>query len=79
MGDVPDIPAPLKESLDNTKVQYRQLGKSGLLVSVPIFGCMSFGDTAAQSWAINEEEVWACLLKYFLMSGMRQIQVQVAD
>jgi aryl-alcohol dehydrogenase-like predicted oxidoreductase len=26
------------------KAIYRQLGKSGLRVSVPILGCMSFGD-----------------------------------
>lgn len=51
-----DLPASLKESLENSKVEYRQLGKSGLRVSVPIFGCMSFGDPKAQQWAVDEEE-----------------------
>lgn len=51
------LPPSLKGSLENTKVEYRQLGKSGLRISVPIFGCMSFGDSKAQSWALDEEEV----------------------
>ncbi|KAM5543792.1 hypothetical protein V8D89_002409 [Ganoderma adspersum] len=37
-------------------VEYRQLGKSGLRVSVPIFGAMSFGDRRWNSWVIEEEE-----------------------
>jgi aryl-alcohol dehydrogenase-like predicted oxidoreductase len=51
-----NIPEGLKASLDGTKVEYRQLGKSGLRVSVPIFGCMSFGDKAAMPWVIDEAE-----------------------
>lgn len=51
------LPPSLKESVENTKVDYRQLGKSGLRISVPIFGCMSFGDPKAQSWALDEDEV----------------------
>jgi aryl-alcohol dehydrogenase-like predicted oxidoreductase len=35
-----DIKALLKDS----KAEYRQLGKSGLRVSVPILGAMSIGD-----------------------------------
>ncbi|AEO59186.1 Aldo/keto reductase-like protein [Thermothelomyces thermophilus ATCC 42464] len=46
----------LKESLENSKVEYRRLGNSGLRVSVPIFGCMSFGDPRTLDWAIGEEE-----------------------
>lgn len=42
MGDS-GLPRSLQESLDNTKVSYAQLGKSGLRVSVPILGAMSFG------------------------------------
>jgi len=34
---------PVLKSLDETKVDYVQLGKSGLRVSVPILGAMSFG------------------------------------
>ncbi|KAL1897141.1 hypothetical protein Sste5346_004346 [Sporothrix stenoceras] len=55
-----EVPAALKASIDATKVEYRRLGKSGLKVSVPIFGCMSFGGPAADAaminWAIPEEE-----------------------
>lgn len=52
-----NIPAGLKASLDASKVEYRQLGKSGLKVSVPIFGCMSFGDSKAMDWVVDEAEV----------------------
>jgi aryl-alcohol dehydrogenase-like predicted oxidoreductase len=52
MTDKRDVKALLKES----KAEYRQLGKSGLRVSVPIFGCMSFGDKKWQPWVIEEEE-----------------------
>ncbi|KAK7047657.1 hypothetical protein VNI00_006425 [Paramarasmius palmivorus] len=38
------------------QVQYRQLGSSGLRVSVPILGAMSFGDTRWQPWVIDEEK-----------------------
>ena len=42
MGDA-GLPRSLQESLNNTKVSYAQLGKSGLRVSIPILGAMSFG------------------------------------
>jgi aryl-alcohol dehydrogenase-like predicted oxidoreductase len=50
------IPASLEESLANSKCEYRQLGKSGLRISVPIFGCMSLGDPKAMDWTIPEDE-----------------------
>lgn len=37
-----EYPPKLKASFEATKVSYKQLGKSGLRVSVPIFGCVSF-------------------------------------
>ncbi len=52
----PQIPPGLKASLENSKCEYRRLGKSGLRVSVPIFGCMSFGDPRNLDWALGEEE-----------------------
>lgn len=50
------IPASLEESLNNTKCEYRQLGKSGLRISLPIFGCMSIGDPEVMDWTIPEED-----------------------
>ncbi|CAH0024826.1 unnamed protein product, partial [Clonostachys rhizophaga] len=50
------LPDRLQESLDDTKVEYRQLGKSGLRVSVPILGCMGFGDSQAIPWALDEDK-----------------------
>ncbi|KAI1854472.1 hypothetical protein JX266_000590 [Neoarthrinium moseri] len=64
-----DLPASLQESVASSKCEYRRLGKSGLKVSVPIFGCMSFGEPAAQSWAIPEEEALP-LLKAAYDRGM---------
>ncbi|KAK7984777.1 Aldo-keto reductase dtxS3 [Apiospora saccharicola] len=51
-----NVPVGLGESVANTKCEYRQLGRSGLRVSVPIFGCMSIGDNKALSWAVGEDE-----------------------
>ncbi|KAI0382974.1 aldo/keto reductase [Hypomontagnella monticulosa] len=65
----PAVPKSLQESVDGTKCDYRQLGNSGLRISVPVFGCMSFGDTKAQSWAIDEEEALP-LLKYAYDKGL---------
>lgn len=50
------MPEPLRVSLDSTKVEYVRLGKSGLKVSVPILGAMSFGDPGWGSWVIDEEK-----------------------
>lgn len=40
-----------------TKCQYQQLGQSGLRVSVPILGCLSFGDPGFLPWALPEDKV----------------------
>ncbi|KAF4463314.1 alcohol dehydrogenase [Fusarium albosuccineum] len=56
-----DLPPRLKESLEASKCEYRQLGKSGLRISVPIFGCMSFGDKRTLPWVIGEDEALALL------------------
>ncbi|KAI9148778.1 Aldo/keto reductase [Paramyrothecium foliicola] len=49
----PEFPQSLKESLANSKCEYRQLGSSGLRISVPIFGCMSIGDPEWAPWNIG--------------------------
>lgn len=50
------LPPSLKESLDGTKVEYCQLGKSGLRVSYPILGALSFGPPQPVApWLLNEE------------------------
>lgn len=51
-----EITPGLKASLENSKCEYRRLGNSGLRISVPIFGCMSFGDPRNTDWAIGEED-----------------------
>ncbi|KAG2340310.1 Aldo/keto reductase [Suillus weaverae] len=38
-----------------SKVQYRSLGKTGLKVSVPILGAMSFGTSKWAPWVLDEE------------------------
>ncbi|RGP72893.1 alcohol dehydrogenase [Fusarium longipes] len=51
-----EVPPQLKASLESSKCEYRNLGKSGLRISVPVFGCMSFGDKRVLPWVIGEEE-----------------------
>jgi hypothetical protein len=51
------IPPEIQASVDGTKVEYVRLGKSGLHVSVPILGAMSFGDPGWNSWVLDEEKV----------------------
>lgn len=41
---------------DTPLAEYKQLGRSGLRVSVPILGAMSFGDKRWQPWVIEEDE-----------------------
>ncbi|KAK3375920.1 NADP-dependent oxidoreductase domain-containing protein [Lasiosphaeria ovina] len=64
-----EIPASLKQSTENSKCEYRRLGSSGLRVSVPIFGCMSFGDPRTLPWAIGEDEALP-ILKAAYDSGL---------
>ena len=51
------LSAGLKDSLENTKCEYRQLGKSGLRVSVPILGAMSIGSDQWMNWVLSEGQV----------------------
>jgi hypothetical protein len=44
------VPESLKKSVEGTKVDYVRLGKSGLKVSVPILGAMSFGSPDWAPW-----------------------------
>jgi hypothetical protein len=46
----------LEDSISASKAEYKQLGKSGLRISVPILGAMSFGDPEWQSWVLDEEK-----------------------
>ncbi|KAL1858674.1 hypothetical protein Plec18167_003450 [Paecilomyces lecythidis] len=57
------LPLSLKQSLEATKVSYAQLGKSGLHVSVPILGAMSFGHKDWQPWVNDNEAEVETLLK----------------
>jgi hypothetical protein len=47
---------PIIKSINETKAEYQKLGKSGLRVSVPILGAMSFGSKEWQPWVIEEDE-----------------------
>lgn len=55
------LPSSLKKSLEATKVDYVRLGCSGLRVSVPILGCMSFGTKKWHPWLLEEEEAMKIL------------------
>src|SRR4051812_49340870 len=62
MANAP-LPKSLQESVSATKVSYAQLGKSGLRVSVPILGAMSFGSKDWAPWVVDDEEAVYKLLK----------------
>jgi hypothetical protein len=54
--EVMEIAQSVKDSVAATKVDYVQLGKSGLRVSVPILGAMSIGYQDWAPWVIDEEK-----------------------
>ena len=45
----------IQKSVEATKAEYKQLGKCGLRVTVPIFGVMSLSLPEWQSWVLDEE------------------------
>jgi aryl-alcohol dehydrogenase-like predicted oxidoreductase len=53
---MPPVPASLQRSVAATKVEYVQLGSSGLRVSSPIFGTMGIGSKEWLPWVMEEEE-----------------------
>lgn len=59
MSSFPPQPVPesLKASVEGSKAEYVQLGKTGLRVSIPIFGAMSIGQPEWAPWVIDEEKV----------------------
>lgn len=54
--NMPPVPASLQASLDTTKVEYVQVGTSGLRVSSPILGTMGIGSKDWQNWSMEEDE-----------------------
>lgn len=62
MGEA-GMPQSLQQSVDSTKVFYKQLGASGLRVSVPILGAMSFGHKDWQPWVVDSQDEVDKLLK----------------
>ena len=47
----------LKQSVENSKAEYVNLGKSGLIISVPIFEAMSIGHPDWAEWVLDKEKV----------------------
>jgi len=56
---------PVLRSIEETKAVYKRLGASGLRVSVPILGAMSFGHTDWQPWVIEEDKAFPLLKAAF--------------
>ncbi|KAI0015947.1 NADP-dependent oxidoreductase domain-containing protein [Xylariomycetidae sp. FL0641] len=59
------LPATLKQSADETKVQYVQLGSCGLRVSFPILGAMLMGSAQQMPGAIDQEPAMEVLKAAF--------------
>jgi len=51
-----EYPEHVKKAFEASKTEYKQLGKSGLRVSVPILGAMSIGHKGWAPWVIEEAE-----------------------
>lgn len=49
------LPVSLKKSINETKVEYAQLGTSGLRVSVPILGGMLLGSNQWEDYVLDEK------------------------
>lgn len=68
-------PTPhLNRSVEETKVEYRRLGNSGLRISVPILGSMNMGSRKTQKWAIEEDEVWTSHIHDFIKRPLFHLQ-----
>ncbi|RDW92623.1 alcohol dehydrogenase-6 [Coleophoma crateriformis] len=50
------VPESLQSSISSTKVEFVQVGSSGLRVSSPILGTMGIGSKEWQPWAVEEDE-----------------------
>lgn len=50
------LPEGVAKSLEETKVDYKLVGNSGLRVSAPIIGCMSIGNPEWASWVAGPEK-----------------------
>jgi hypothetical protein len=57
MSGAPEMPKLLRESIENSKAEYVNLGKSGLRISIPILGAMSIGHPEWAPWVVDEEKV----------------------
>ena len=56
MAGLPPLPQSLKKSLNSTRVEYVKLESSGLNVSWPILGTMSFGSPKSGGpWVLDED------------------------
>ncbi|EXJ71849.1 alcohol dehydrogenase [Cladophialophora psammophila CBS 110553] len=60
-----EIPLAIRKILEHSKAEYKQLGKSGLRVSVPIFGCMGIGSSKWLPWVLDEDQVLPLLRAAF--------------
>lgn len=66
----PPLPKVLQDSVDATKVSYARLGTSGLKLSVPILGAMSFGHREWADWVVDDENEVDKLLQAAYDSGL---------
>ena len=74
MGDA-GMPKSLADSLESTKVSYVQLGASGLRVSIPILGAMSFGTYKFLSFlGVGASETIVVILCVRRRSGKQQVE-----
>ena len=71
----PPVPASLQNSLDATKVEYVQLGSSGIRVSSPILGTMGIGSKDWQNWVVEEDEGLKLLKAAWERGKVSQVEI----
>jgi hypothetical protein len=60
------VPEALSSSIQATKAEFRQLGRSGLRVSNPIFGGAQIGSSQWLPWVLDEKKVSKLTVPYNL-------------
>lgn len=58
-----DISASIQMTVNHSKAEYKQLGRHGLRVSVPILGSMGLGSSEWLPWVLDKEQVRDCLVE----------------
>jgi hypothetical protein len=75
----PKPPKSLIDSIENSKAEFVQLGKSGLRISVPILGAMSIGHPGWAPWVVDEEKVFPLQAPFSISLKSFALLIRITD